>query len=180
MILENFNQKLNTKEGRAFLHEKLLSFARSSNTNATHPGLNKFIRSIKDPQLREIACAWLVKFSPLRKYQIEGNAVFGVETKLVGKYDMGVAALNPYYSMELKITSSSQKTSSSSIQQSTHQLSDTQFRHKTIKLALNNFLDSPSLSGRDRLIQLINNEPMSKSSRGGSFFVQGGAIESKR
>ena len=103
--MENFNQKLNTKEGRAFLHEKLLSFARSSNTNATHSGLNKFILSIKDPQVREMACAWLVKYSPLRKNHIEGNAVFGVETKLVGKYDMGVAALNPYYSMEFKTTS---------------------------------------------------------------------------
>lgn len=178
--MENFNQKLNTKEGRAFLHEKLLSFARSSNTNATHAGLNKFIRSIKDPQVRELACAWLVKFSPLRKNQIEGNAVFGVETKLVGKYDMGAAALNPYYSMELKTNIQAPKSTRSNNHQATHQLSDTQFRHKTIKLALNNFLDSPSLSGRERLIQLINNEPLTKSLRGGSFFVQGGAIESKR
>lgn len=178
--MENFNQKLNTKEGRAFLHERLLSFARSSNTNATHSGLNKFIRSIKDSQVREIACAWLVKYSPLRKYQIEGNTVFGVETKLVGKYDMGLAALNPYYSMEFKTTSPPSKSTRSNSNQATHQLSDTQFRHKTIKLALNNFLDSPSVSGRERLIQLINNEPLAKSFRGGSFFVQGGAIESKR
>ncbi len=178
--MENFNQKLNTREGRAFLHEKLLGFARSSNTNATHSGLNKFIRNIKDPQVREIACAWLVKFSPLRKNQIEGNTVFGVEIKLVGKYDMGVAALNPYYSMEFKTTIQPPKATRNNSHQSTHQLSDTQFRHKTIKLALNKFLDSPSLSGRERLIQLINNEPMTKSLRGGSFFVQGGAIESRR
>ena len=105
------------------MHEKLLSLARSSNTNATHPGLNKFIRSIKDSQVREIACAWLVKFSPLRKYQIEGNAVFGVETKLLGKYDMGVAALNPYYSMEFKTTSPPPKSTRNNSHQATHQLS---------------------------------------------------------
>ena len=121
-----------------------------------------------------------MKFSPLRKNQIEGNAVFGVETKLVGKYDIGVAALNPYYSMEFKTTSPPPKSTGNNSHQTTHQLSDTQFRHKTIKLALNNFLNSPSLSGRERLIHLINNEPLSKSIRRGSFFVQGGAIESKR
>jgi|GEM_PF-6505945 len=49
--MQNLNSKLNTKEGRDFIHEKLKALASTAHHQRRSKGIGSFIKSIKDPKV---------------------------------------------------------------------------------------------------------------------------------
>ncbi|CAB4920759.1 unannotated protein [freshwater metagenome] len=181
--MRNWRENLATSEGRKYIHERLINFARAANTNGKCAGLAEFIRNVPDTKVIEQIHKWIKLYTPIRIDPSGNDLLFIVPTKLKGTYDFASGSLNPYYSIELVSIAIRPKLSNSMkidlVIAPKTQLNDTQFKKKNIKLALDKFFDDPCSSNKQRLIELIEDVPMTKARRG-SIFVQGGSPGSSR
>jgi hypothetical protein len=169
----NLKNKLNSTEGRKYIHHRLLTIARNANSVGKCKGLLGFIHEIDDENEIKKIYAWIKLYTPIRIDSSGKILLFTVPSTLVGKYDLTAAALNPYYSIDLDPVSAPQVSRTIRTVGNKTQLNERQFIKKNIKFALEQFLLSPNTSNKNKLINLLDSFPNHSSGRG-SMFISGG------
>jgi hypothetical protein len=179
--MQNLNSKLNTKEGRDFIHEKLKALASTAHHQRRSKGIGSFIKSIKDPKVVNAINLWIEKYTSICIERRDTGVHYMPPYATTPIKDLAAGFMNPYYSIELVSSYDIKSRTVQSLEKGRKtQLSDTQFKQKDLKLALSNFIDDPSITMRDRLITLINEFPLVKGAGRGSILIQGGKVGSKR
>ena len=84
--MQNLNSKLNTKEGRDFIHEKLKAFASKAHHERRSKGIGSFIQSIKDPKVVNAINLWIAKYTSI----------------CIERRDTGICYMPPYATTPIK------------------------------------------------------------------------------
>jgi len=172
--LKHQNFSPSTPEGRKAIHRYLVEYSKEIIRGGKVAGLNSFIKSFSDARIERQIQIWLQKFSPIAVLVGRDGKIFYKEKlNLSPDFDIGRGALEPFYSIEVPSEKIDKKINLSSKQPRPKiNLSDREFQKKIIRLALEDFLRSPTRQNRGKVIKLING--FGEAVRVGSPTVSGG------
>lgn len=163
-------------------HRKLIEFAEHAVRQEQCKGLCRFMSKIKLESTRNQMLMWIKKFTPIvcvgPQIDKPQKIHFTVDKRLFQNFDLGPARLNPYYSLDVASELKSHpvdkaKAFPRALRQSP--LSDKEFEEKTLRSALNRFLDEPSLENRAKMSALLDAYMHRGSAIRHSPFLQAGA-----
>lgn len=166
-----------TPKERKELHERLLQGAHAAQHNGSTKGLRGLVEGYGDQLVAKQILRWLLLYTPIRVDQRHKFWQFWVPFNLREPFNLGPAALNPYYSVEVHTADTNpilfQKTVVP-ISERKSGLSDREFTKKTIRALLGSFLDTPTKHDKQKLIALIESFDSAPPISKGAPFLSGG------
>lgn len=165
------------QQERKELHERLLQGARTAQQNGGTKGLRGLVESYGDQLVAKQILRWFFLYTQIRGDNRHKVWQLLVPLNLRGPFDLGHAALNPYYSVEVHTADTNPTPFPKTvvpISERKSGLSDREFTKKTIRTLLGSFLDTPTRHDKQKLIALIESFDSVPILVRGSPFISGG------
>lgn len=165
------------QQERKELHERLMQGARTAQHNGGTKGLRGLVKIYGDQLVAKQILQWFLLYTQIRLDHRHRVWQLSVPANLQGPFDLGPAALNPYYSVEVPTAAPNPLSFPKTvipISERKSGLSDREFTKKTIRTLLGSFLDTPTRHDKQKLIALIESFDSVPILVRGSPFVSGG------